>query len=166
MLAMAFLPFRPAIVGTKKEGSGQTPLLSEEITRKAADPEGNLLSEGGPMQHRESKNCCSDHRCSSRFPAPKAAGSVLAEQADNPILSSYPDLQIISCRTAFSETSNDRLSPCAAASLLTVAVPFGICTRFPILSGSPTGGRSTERVLFTFGTIVAYVPPFVNENPG
>ena len=118
------------------------------------------------MQHRESKNCCSDHRCSSRFPAPKAAGSVLAEQADNPILSSYPDLQIISCRTAFSEKSNDRLSPCAAASLLTVAVPFGICTRFPILSGSPTGGRSTERVLFTFGTIVAYVPPFVNENPG
>ena len=100
------------------------------------------------MQHRESKNCCSDHRCSSRFPAPKAAGSVLAEQADNPVLSSYPDLQIISCRTAFSEKSNDRLSPCAAASLLTVAVPFGICTRFPILSGSPSGLRSTKLAIY------------------
>ena len=161
-----FCHFDQPLSGQKRRGAGKLPSFRRKSRGKLLTRRAICCRRGGPMQHRESKNCCSDHRCSSRFPAPKAAGSVLAEQADNPVLSSYPDLQIISCRTAFSETSNDRLSPCAAASLLTVAVPFGICTRFPILSGSPTGGRSTERVLFTFGTIVAYVPPFVNENPG
>ena len=149
-----FCHFDQPLSGQKRRGAGKLPSFRRKSRGKLLTRRAICCRKGDRCSTGRAKTAAAK-RCRSRFPAPKAAGSVLAEQADNPVFSSYPDLQIISCRTAFSEKSNDRLSPCAAASLLTVAVPFGICTRFPILPGSPTGGRSTERVLFTFGTIVA-----------
>ena len=46
------------------------------------------------------------------------------------------------------EIPNDRLSPCAAASSLTVAVPFGICTRFPILPQDLPDIGGTKMVIY------------------
>ena len=46
------------------------------------------------------------------------------------------------------EIPNDRLSPYAAASSLTVAVPFGICTRFPILPQDLPDIGGTKMVIY------------------
>lgn len=51
--------------------------------------------------------------------------------------------------------------PFAWASTLTVAVPLGICTRFPILSPSPTGPGALKLV-FTFKGILPQ--PIANVN--
>ena len=51
-------------------------------------------------------------------------------------------------RSVFSEQSNDRLSPPAGTSTLTVAVPLGTFTRFPILSQDPSGPGSTKTVIY------------------
>ena len=117
----------------------------------ACVPAGNLPpARGSRRQHRKSKKLRQWIHCRSRFSASKAAGSpYLQRPADNPSFSSYPDFASLQLpHRLLRYASNDRLSPCAAASSLTVAVPFGICTRFPILSGSPSGSQSTKLAIY------------------
>ena len=64
----------------------------------------------------------------------------------------------------FSETSNDRFSPHAGTSALTVAVPLGSCTRFPILFQGPTGPEALKP-LFTFRFILPQPIGNVNKQP-
>ena len=68
------------------------------------------------------------------FCAKSSLPPYLQEHGTQPILSSYPDFAHHQLpHRLLRKNPNDRLSPCAAASSLTVAVPFGSHTRFPIL---------------------------------
>ena len=60
--------------------------------------------------------------------------------------------------------SNDRFSPHAGTSALTVAVPLGSCTRFPILFQGPTGPEALKP-LFTFRFILPQPIGNVNKQP-
>ena len=93
-------------------------------------------------------------RCRSRISASKAAGKpVLAGPGEETIPAG-----ILACASAahtpvFSANANDLLSLLGEASALTVAVPLGSSTRFPILSQSPPGPGALK-LLFTFGVIL------------
>ena len=100
------------------------------------------------------------NRC-SRYTLPQPFFCV--KSCHDPVLAE-PDIQAVSAgilayasqvpNIVFSEKSNDGLSPLVWASALTVAVPLGSCTRFPILSPSPTGPEALKLV-FTFENILS-----------
>ena len=81
-------------------------------------------------------------------------------------LSSSPDLRLLSSPTAFSDCSNDRLSPCVAVSALTVAVPFVNLTRFPILRRGCYHLRRHLNCHSLFVSSIARARGFVNPKKG
>ena len=81
-------------------------------------------------------------------------------------LSSSPDLRLLSSPTAFSDCSNDRLSPCVAVSALTVAVPFVNFTRFPILRRGCYHLRRHLNCHSLFVPSIARTRGFVNHKIG
>ena len=61
-------------------------------------------------------------------------------------------------------SSNDRLSPCTAASTHTVAVPSGIHTRFPILLWGCNRVHRHSNGIFTFAYMIHDYNIFVNAS--
>lgn len=112
------------------------------------------------------KGCGSSENCRSRLSAPKAAAApYLQDRTHKPFQQvswlTHPQLSA----NVFSETSNDRFSPHAGTSALTVAVPLGSFTRFPIL---PQGlnSQGALKQLFTFVLILPQHLRIVNKQAG
>ena len=115
---------------------------------------------------KDRKGRGSSENCRSRLSAPKAAAApYLQDRTHKPFQQvswlTHPQLSA----NVFSETSNDRFSPHAGTSALTVAVPLGSCTRFPILFQGPTGPEALKP-LFTFAIILPQPIGNVNKQPG
>lgn len=118
------------------------------------------------IQHQRIKKAAAVfENCRSRLSAPKAAAApYLQDRTHKPFQQvswlTHPQLSA----NVFSETSNDRFSPHAGTSALTVAVPLGSCTRFPILFQGPTGPEALKP-LFTFAIILPQPIGNVNKQP-
>ncbi len=201
----------------------RTKVLSGGKTRSPISTRRAICRGGGrPGQHRERKQPRQHEVLPQPYSCVKSSrSSVLAGFGSQTRLSRYPDLRIVSCRTAFSglrpcfispnrldgpaffrpddgaltmayfvyaeekrrcmtekggcrrrvercETGsmpNDRFSPCAEASTLTVAVPFGSFTRFPIVCQSPDGFGALSGSYLLSPVTISYFPGVVNENP-
>ena len=139
----------------KKRGRATLPRITRRDTLA-----GNLLKmvRGKPhIQHQ---------RIEKAAAVPKtAAAPYLQDRTHKPFQQvswlTHPQLSA----NVFSETSNDRFSPHAGTSALTVAVPLGSCTRFPILFQGPTGPEALKP-LFTFRFILPQPIGNVNKQPG
>ena len=127
-------PVRHCPAQKKSGGVGKLP--PEEIARSLISGGQSVLRQGGqPKTAAEKQKGAAEQIppqpifCVKSNCAPYLQGS-----STQPILSSYPDFASRWLpHRLLRKNPNDRLSPCAAASSLTVAVPFGSCTRFPIL---------------------------------
>ena len=154
----------PRLISQKKRGRATLPRITRRDTLA-----GNLLKmvrgETTYTAPKDRKGCGSSENCRSRLSAPKAAAApYLQDRTHKPFQQvswlTHPQLSA----NVFSETSNDRFSPHAGTSALTVAVPLGSCTRFPILFQGPTGPEALKP-LFTFRFILPQPIGNVNKQP-
>ena len=137
------------LIFTKKRGETAISLPLKHAGSHCA-PRGNLLGRRGAACSNGAQKTAA---ASDKLPQPifcvKSRRALRTCRASTKIrcFSRYPDLRIHSPRTPSQSSSNDRLSPCAGASTLTVAVPFGICTRFPFNPAYPPGLQGTKTVV-------------------
>lgn len=154
MISAPIVPRKHSQVNRKRGRTARpltgVPLWGESFTQTvSAFRRAIRRRQGEPGTAPESKKPRQYLYCRSRFSASKAAAPPYLQSPAPSELSSYPDSALPrSPHRLLRKIPNDRLSPCAAASTLTVAVPFGIRTRFPILSRRPTGPRSTKLTVY------------------